>query len=279
MDKPTGQTEPKPETPLVKKWHIAGILTAAAILVLSLTAYILSSSKPANAPTQYTYNIINEFPHDTNAFTQGLVIDNGVLYEGTGLNGHSTLRRVELETGEVQQLYALSDEYFGEGITVFGDRIIQLTWQSHVGFVYNKNTFELLQNFTYPTEGWGITHDGTHLIMSDGTANLYFLDHETFERAGQISVTDAGSPVTKLNELEYIKGEIYANIWYEHKIAIINPQTGNIRAWIDLTGIAATENTSGGKVLNGIAYNANEDKLFVTGKKWSKLYEIQLTPQ
>ncbi len=264
---------------MLKKWHIASILTAIAVLALSLTAYILSSNRPANAPTQYTYTAINEFPHDTNAFTQGLVIDNNVLYEGTGLNGHSTLRRVELETGEVQQLYALSDEYFGEGITVFGDRIIQLTWQSHMGFVYNKTNFELLQNFTYPTEGWGITHDGTHLIMSDGTANLYFLDPETFERVGQISVNDAGSSVTKLNELEYIKGEIYANIWYEHKIAIINPQTGNIRAWIDLTGIAATENTSGGKVLNGIAYNANEDKLFVTGKKWSKLYEIQLIPQ
>jgi glutamine cyclotransferase len=264
---------------VLKKWHLASILAAIGILALSLTAYILLSSKPSNAPTQYTYTIINEFPHDTDAFTQGLVIDNGVLYEGTGLNGYSTLRRVELETGEVEQLYALSDGYFGEGITVFGDRIIQLTWQSHIGFVYNKNTFELLRNFTYSTEGWGITHDGTHLIMSDGTANLYLLDPETFEEVGQISVSDAGSPVTRLNELEYIKGEIYANIWYEQKIAVIHPQTGNVRAWIDLTVIGASENTSGGRVLNGIAYNANEDKLFITGKKWSKLYEIQLIPQ
>ena len=263
----------------MKKWQLASILTAVIILVFSLVALILLSNKPATTPTQYTYSIVNEFPHDTNAFTQGLVIDNGVLYEGTGLNGHSTLRRVDLETGEVLQLYALSNEFFGEGITVLGDRIIQLTWLSHKGFVYDKNSFELLQNFTYPTEGWGITHNGTHLIMSDGSANLYFLDPETFERVGQIAVNDAGSPVTELNELEYIKGEIYANIWYEKRIAIISPQTGTVRAWIDLTGIGATENTSGGRVLNGIAYNANEDRLFVTGKMWSKLYEIQLTPQ
>jgi glutamine cyclotransferase len=234
---------------------------------------------PANTPIQYTYTVVNEFPHDTNAFTQGLVIDHYVLYEGTGLTGHSTLRRVDLETGEVLQLYSLSNEFFGEGITVFGDKIIQLTWLSHTGFVYDKNSFELLQNFTYPTEGWGITHNGTHLIMSDGTANLYFLDPETFEGIGQIAVNDASTPVTKLNELEYIKGEIYANVWYEEKIAVINPQSGNVKAWIDLTGIGATENTGGGNVLNGIAYNANEDKLFVTGKKWSKLYEIQLIPQ
>lgn len=263
----------------MRKRHLTIIITATAILVISITAYILLSNKPAGTARQYTYTVVNEFPHDTNAFTQGLVIDNGVLYEGTGLNGQSTLRRVDLETGEVLQSYALSNEYFGEGITVFDDRIMQLTWQSHIGFVYDKTSFELLQNFTYPTQGWGITHDGTHLIMSDGTANLYFLDPETFEKVGQISVTDAGSPVTKLNELEYIKGEIYANVWLEEKIAVINPQTGNVRAWIDLTGIAAMENTGGGKVLNGIAYNADEDRLFVTGKMWAHLYEIQLVPQ
>jgi glutamine cyclotransferase len=263
----------------LKKWQLASILTAAAILILSLTAYILLSNKPANTSTQYTYSVVNEFPHDANAFTQGLVIDDGVLYEGTGLEGYSTLRRVELETGEVLQLYSLPTEFFGEGITVFGDKIIQLTWISHKGFVYDKNTFDLIQNFTYPTEGWGITHNGTHLIMSDGTANLYFLDPETFERVGQISVNDAGNPVTKLNELEYIKGEIYANVWLQDRIAIIDPKTGNVRAWIDLTGIGNSENTSINNVLNGIAYNANDDRLFVTGKMWSKLYEIQLIPQ
>jgi glutamine cyclotransferase len=262
----------------LKKWHLAGILTAATILVVSLVAFVLLSSKPANTPTQYTYNVVNASPHDTNAFTQGLVIDNGVLYEGTGLHGQSSLRRVELETGEILQLHALSNEFFGEGITVFGDKIIQLTWQSHKGFVYDKNTFDLLQNFTYPTEGWGITHNGTQLIMSDGTANLYFLNPETFETVGKIVVNDAG-PVTRLNELEYIKGEIYANIWQKEKIAIINPQTGNVRAWIDLTGIGNSENTDTDSVLNGIAHDTTENRLFVTGKMWSKLYEIQLIPQ
>ena len=263
----------------MKKWHLASILTTATILVLSLTVYILLSNNPVDKPTQYTCTVVNEFPHDTNAFTQGLVIDNGVLYEGTGLNGHSSLRRVDLETGEVLQLYNLSNEFFGEGITVFGDKIIQLTWLSHKGFVYNKNSFELIRNFNYTTEGWGITHNGTHLIMSDGTANLYFLDPETFVRVGQISVSDAGSLVTRLNELEYVKGEIYANVFLEEKIAVINPQTGNVRAWIDLTGIAATENTGGEKVLNGIAYNADQHRLFVTGKMWAHLYEILLIPQ
>jgi glutamine cyclotransferase len=262
----------------LKKWHLAGILTAATILVISLVAFVLLSNKPASTPTQYTYSVVNAFPHDTNAFTQGLVIDNGVLYEGTGLYGQSSLRRVQLETGEVLQLHALSNEFFGEGITVFGDKIIQLTWQSHKGFVYDKNSFDLLQNFSYPTEGWGITHNGTQLIMSDGTANLYFLDPETFERVGKIVVNDAG-PVTRLNELEYIKGEIYANIWQKEKIAIINPRTGNVRAWIDLTGIGDSESTDIDSVLNGIAYDANQDRLFVTGKMWSKLYEIQLIPQ
>ena len=263
----------------MKKWHLASIITTATILVISLVAFVLLSNKPANTTTQYTYNVVNEFPHDTNAFTQGLVIDNGVLYEGTGLNGHSTLRRVELETGEVLQLYELSNEFFGEGITVFGDKIIQLTWLSHKGFVYDKNSFELIQNFTYPTEGWGITHNGTHLIMSDGTANLYFLDPETFERLGKISVSDGAVPVIRLNELEYINGEIYANVWLRKEIAIINPQTGNVRAWIDLTGIASSETTNTSNVLNGIAYDADADRLFVTGKMWAKLYEIQLIPQ
>ncbi len=263
----------------MRKRQLAIILTATAVLILSLTAYILLSSKPADKSTQYTYAIINEYPHDTAAFTQGLVIDNGVLYEGTGLNGHSTLRRVDLETGEVLQLYELSDEFFGEGITVYGDKIIQLTWRSHKGFVYDKNTFELLQNFTYPTEGWGITHNGTHLIVSDGTANLCFLNPQTFQRLGKISVTDNGTPITRLNELEYINGEIYANIWLRKQIAIINPQTGNVRAWIDLTGIANSETTNSNNVLNGIAYDSEADRLFITGKMWSKLYEIQLIPQ
>ncbi len=226
-------------------------------------------------PLNYSYDITNVYPHDENAFTQGLVFEDGVLYESTGLYGQSTLRRVELDTGMVIQLYALPDQFFGEGITVFDDKIIQLTWRSNRGFVYDKHSFDLLQEFSYPTEGWGITHDGSSLIMSDGTATLYFLNPETFEKVNQIEVYDV-DPVTELNELEFINGEIYANIWKEDKIAIINPQSGHVTGWIDLEGIQDLENLDGSDVLNGIAYDAEEDRLFVTGKRWSQLFEINL---
>jgi glutamine cyclotransferase len=210
----------------VKKRHLVGLLIATLTLVLGSIILVSLNDRPANTPLHYTYNIANEYPHDKNAFTQGLVFDNGFLYEGTGLYGNSSLRRVELETGKILQLHALPNQFFGEGITIFDDKIIQLTWQSNKGFVYDKHSFELLQEFSYPTEGWGITHDGSRLIMSDGTANLYFLDPETFEKIGQVEIYDADTePVTELNELEYIQGDVYANIWGEEKIAIINPQT------------------------------------------------------
>ena len=199
------------------------------------------------------------------------------MYESTGLYGYSTLRRVKLETGEVLQCYALPDEYFGEGIAIVGDRIIQLTWLKNKGFVYDKHSFELLQEFSYFTEGWGITYDGNRLIMSDGTANLYFLDPQTFEKVGQVEVHET-APVTKINELEYIKGKVYANIWKEEKIAIINPQTGKVEGWIDLTGIQDLENQKSDEVLNGIAYDAREDRIFVTGKMWPHLFEIEIPP-
>jgi glutamine cyclotransferase len=206
------------------------------------------------------------------------VFNDGVLYEGTGLYGESTLRRVKLETGNVLKLINLSDQFFGEGVTVFEDKIIQLTWQSHKGFVYDKSSFELLQEFSYTTEGWGITHDDSQLIMSDGTTTLHFLNRETFEEIGTVDVNDNGTPVTRLNELEYIHGEVYANIWQTEKIAIINPQTGTVRAWIDMNGIRNWENLYAGDVLNGIAYDAAEDRLFVTGKLWSLLFQIELIP-
>jgi glutamine cyclotransferase len=240
-------------------------------LVIGSVILVLLNNRPP-------YKIVKVYPHDQNAFTEGLVIEKGVLYESTGLygNSNSTLRRIDLETGNVLQSYTLPDEFFGEGITVFGDRIIQLTWQSHKGFVYDKHSFELLQEFSYPTEGWGITNDGTQLIMSDGTANLYFLDPETFQKVGQIEVRDGNASVTNINELEYINGEVYANIWLTNKIAIINPQTGQVKAWIDLTGIYTQENNDPNSVLNGIAYDAEADRLFVTGKLWSQLFEIKL---
>ncbi len=264
----------------MKKRHLAGILIGAVLLVLSAFTLILLSNSPVNTePVHYTYNAVNVYPHNETAYTEGLVFEDGVLYESTGLYGHSTLRRVELETGNTLQLYTLPNDLFGEGITIFDDKIIQLTWLSNRGFVYDKHSFKLLQEFDYPTQGWGITHDGSKLIMSDGTATLHFLDPETFTQIGQVEVYDPDTgPVTMLNELEYIHGKIYANIWQEEKIAIINPQTGQVTGWVDLEGIYDTENLGTGNVLNGIAYDEEGDRLFVTGKRWLQLFEISLIP-
>ena len=260
----------------MKKRYLTAILIVAVALVVGSVMRVLLNDKPVDTtPVNYTYEVINVYPHDSNAFTQGLVIEDGVLYEGTGLTGESTLRRVDLETGDILQIHELPSNLFGEGITVFGDSVIQLTWQSHEGFVYDKDSFELLQEFSYPTEGWGITTDGNRLIMSDGTANLYFLDPETFEKVGQVEVHDNGT-VTNLNELEYINGKVYANIWLTDKIAIIDPNTGQVTGWIDLTGIYTQENSNPDSVLNGIAYDAEGERLFVTGKFWSQLFQIKL---
>jgi glutamine cyclotransferase len=195
--------------------------------------------------------------------------------------GQSTLRKVDPETGEVQQRYDLSPDFFGEGITIFGDKLYQLTWQSHVGFVYDKDSFELLQTFSYPTEGWGLTHDGERLIMSDGTANLYFWDPETLQEIDRVEVRDQqGQPITQLNELEYIEGEVYANVWRTDQIVRINPDTGQVLGWITLSGLLSTADLAQPvDVLNGIAYDAETERLFITGKWWPKLFEIELTPQ
>lgn len=262
----------------MKKRRLLSLLLIIGALAVSIILFVALTEKPTEfKPVYYTYSIVNTYHHDENAFTQGLVYENGSLYESTGLYGDSTLRRVNLETGEVLQLYTLPDSYFGEGITIFDDKIIQLTWRENKSFVYDKHSFELLQEFNYSTEGWGITYDGNRLIMSDGTANLYFLDPETFEKVGQVEVHET-APVTKINELEYINGKVYANIWMEEKIAIINPQTGQVEGWIDLNGIQNIENQNMDKVLNGIAYDAVEDRLFVTGKRWPHLFEIKLIP-
>lgn len=222
----------------------------------------------------YSYNIVNTYPHDPAAFTQGLVFDNNRLYEGTGLRGQSSLRKVELETGKIIKMYELPQKYFGEGITLYKDRIIQLTWQSHTGFVYDKDTFTVLKEFSYSTEGWGITHDGNTFIMSDGTSTLYFLDFETFEIVRTLDVYD-DEPVTRLNELEYINGEIYANVWLTDRIAIISPDTGKVTGWIELEGLLPAGDQQP-DVLNGIAYDVDNDRLFVTGKLWPYLFEIDL---
>ena len=227
----------------------------------------------------YSYKVVHIYPHDRNALTQGLVYENGFLYEGTGLYGHSTLRKVELSTGDVIQIREISAQFFGEGVTICENRLIQLTWQSNIGLVYDKNTLELLQTFSYPTEGWGITYDGEHLIMSDGTSTLHFLDPYTFKKTGQIEVFDNKGPVNGINELEYVKGEIYANIWQTDYIARISPETGRVIAWIDLKGLLTSEDLSKPvDVLNGIAYDKKDDRLFVTGKFWPKIFEIVLIP-
>ncbi|MFN2227209.1 MAG: glutaminyl-peptide cyclotransferase [Anaerolineae bacterium] len=229
--------------------------------------------------TSYSYRVINEYPHDPGAFTQGLVYHEGILYEGTGLWGSSSLRRVALETGEVLQIHDLAAEYFGEGIALVGDRIWQITWREQTAFLYDRETFEQLNTFRYPTEGWGLTYDGTQLIMSDGSANLYFRDPETFELLGQVQVHDDQGPVVRLNELEYIDGQVYANVWQTDRIAIINPASGQVSAWIDLTGLLNPEDyVEPVDVLNGIAYDAANERLFVTGKLWPKLFEIELVP-
>jgi glutamine cyclotransferase len=266
----------------VKNRKLLGLSATIAIIVFSAVLIVLLTNKPANSepingPITYSYTIVNRYPHDENAFTEGLLFDNGVLYESTGLKGSSSLRRVELETGKILQSYTLPSDYFGEGITIFNDKIIQLTWQEHIGFVYDKQSFALLQNFTYPTEGWGITTDGSQLIMSDGTSTLYFLDPVTFQRTGQVEVHDNGT-VENLNELEYIHGKIYANIWLEEKIAIIDPSTGQVEGWINLNGLNP-EHQDTVNVLNGIAYDATNDRLFVTGKNWPTLFEIKLKSQ
>jgi glutamine cyclotransferase len=235
---------------------------------------------PSDTVTAYTYRVVNSYPHDPDAFTQGLVFEDSVLYEGTGLYGNSTLRKVDLKIGAILQVHELPARFFGEGITIYGDKIIQLTWLSNVGYVHNKESFELLREFNYPTEGWGITHDGTHLIMSDGTSTLHFLDPESYKEVHRVKVLDSGSPVTALNELEYVQGIIYANVWRTDRIAMIAPSTGEVAGWIDLTGLLSEEDrTQRVDVLNGIAYDAEDDRLFVTGKWWPKLFEIELIPE
>jgi glutamine cyclotransferase len=197
--------------------------------------------------------------------------------KGRGCGGSRRCAKVDLQTGQVLQIHSLPSEIFGEGIAVWGDRIIQLTWQHRKGFVYDRETFTLLREFSYPTEGWGITHDGTRLIMSDGSATLFVWDPETLQEIGRIEVRDDKGPVVRLNELEYIRGLIYANVWQTDRIAIIRPDDGRIVGWIDLSGLLAPEDRHARvDVLNGIAYDAEGDRLFVTGKYWPKLFQIRV---
>jgi len=225
---------------------------------------------------QYDYKVINSYPHDRNAFTQGLEFYKGYLYEGTGLNGQSSLRKVNLKDGKIIKKQMLADKYFGEGITIYKDNIYQLTWKSGIGFIYNLD-FKLINKFTYNYQGWGLTHNKDHLIVSDGTNTIRFLDPQTLEVVRKIKVTKNNKKVININELEYIKGKIYANIWQKNYIVIINPENGRITAIVDLEKIINPKNYDYNlNVLNGIAYDSENDRLFVTGKLWPKIFEIKI---
>ena len=256
---------------------VAVLFIVIVLILVSASVIFLLNMETTESVSQYTYSIVKTFPHDQNAFTEGLFYANGFLYESTGLTGASTLRRVDLTSGKVLQQVSLPKQYFGEGIALVNETIFQLTYKSNIGFIYDKNSFSLVGNFSYPTEGWGLTFDGKRLIMSDGSDSLYFLDPKTQQKIGQIQVHDGNASVFNLNELEYVNGDIYANIFEDAKIAIINPGTGQVISWIDLSGLQQVYGASG--VLNGIAYNIDGNKLLVTGKNWSKLFEIELVPQ
>jgi len=223
------------------------------------------------------YRVVHSYPHDAKAFTQGLVYADGHLYESTGIEGRSSLRMVDVETGRVLQELPVPKPYFAEGLTTWGSTLIQLTWQSHVAFVYDRFSFRQLRTQSYTGEGWGLTTDGKALILSDGTARLRFLDPVTFREVRSITVKDHGRPVIQLNELEMVKGEIYANVWHSDRIARIAPATGKVLGWIDLAGLLPPRERSDPEaVLNGIAYDAAHDRLFVTGKLWPRLFEINV---
>jgi len=247
------------------------------VLVLLLLAASLAA---AQEPQLYGYRVVNTYPHEITAFTQGLIYRDGELWEGTGKNGLSRLARIDLESGERKQTVQLADRYFGEGIEMIGDRIYQLTWRAHMVFVYDRANLEQLETHYNAREGWGLAFDGEHLILSDGSASLQFIDPEGFVPVRAIEVTVRGQPLNLLNELEYIDGEIWANVWQTDFIVRIDPASGVVNSIVDLTGLAArTDLGSSEAVLNGIAWDSENRRLFVTGKHWANLFEIELTEQ
>ncbi len=253
---------------------LVGCSVLAAVVVVLVLVF-----RPAGPPPVYTYTVVNTYPHDRTAYTQGLVWHDGAFFESTGLYGQSSLRRVSLETGDVLQRREIPAQYFAEGLALVDDRLIQLTWQSHIGFVYDAASFELLDDFPYLTEGWGLAYNGEHLVMSDGTATLRFLDPTTLAQQHTLLVRDGDIPVTSLNELEVIDGEIWANVYQTDRIARISQRTGSVTGWIDLTGLLAPEDRlQRVDVLNGIAWDAENERIYVTGKLWPKLFEISVQP-
>ncbi|WP_295456379.1 glutaminyl-peptide cyclotransferase [uncultured Thiodictyon sp.] len=260
-------------------WFLAPVSTLRSLGFARLGALCLLAGCSAAQPPLaecYRCEVVNSFPHDTNAFTQGLAYCDGELYEGMGLNGRSSIRRVELATGTVLQQHDLPWRYFGEGITLWGDKLIQLTWTARTGFIYDRRSFRLLSSFSYPTDGWGLTHDDTRLVMSDGSATLYFREPDTFAETGRIRVTDGGAPVSNLNALEFIRGEIWASVWQQYRIARISPASGQVLSWIDISGLLSPLDRLLAGSPNGIAYDDKTDRIFVTGKRWPKVFEIRV---
>jgi glutaminyl-peptide cyclotransferase len=256
---------------------------AFAFVLAAVGLFLLGQSSVRGhgaRPPEYTFNIVQTFPHDPSAFTQGLAYRDGFLYEGTGLNGHSSLRKVRLETGEVVERTDLAPEFFGEGITLLKNEVIQLTWQSQTGFVYSLTDFHLLRQFSYPGEGWGLATDGREVFMSDGSPEIRVLDSETFAEKRRFTVHDGSTRIRELNELEFVDGELFANIWQTDRIARISPQSGAVIGWIDLKGLLSpVYRLESGAVLNGIAYDPARKRLFVTGKLWPNVFEIRLVPK
>ena len=248
------------------------------LALLSLLAQAPAVPPASSRVPVYKYTIVHAYPHDPDAFTEGLEYHDGFLYESTGLNGRSSIRKVKLETGEVLQNRNISKDYFGEGITFWRDNLFELTWSSEIAFVYDAKTFTSKTSFNYKGEGWALTHNADSLIMSDGTAELRFLDPVTFKERRRVTVTDGGVPIKYVNELEWVKGEIFANIYTTDYIARIDPASGRVTGWIDVRGMLPGQN-NGNTVPNGIAYDAAHDRLFVTGKNWAKLFEITLSPR
>ena len=252
-------------------------LKQSQILLFLLFWAVHPLSQAQEQVVRYGYNILNTYPHNINSFTQGLVYHEGYLFEGTGKNGQSNLSKINLEDGEVLMSKNMSQRYFGEGIEIVGDKIYQLTWQSHLVFVHDKTTFESIESHYNATQGWGLAYDGSHLILSDGTATLQFMDPETFAPLRKVEVKLAGNAINQLNELEYINGEIWANVWQTDFILRIDPQSGEVNSIVDLTGLSEqTQLGSSEAVLNGIAWDAEAERLFVTGKHWAHLFEIEL---
>ena len=290
MAKKTATKNVKAEKPKANAVTMA-VIAAAAMIALALIYFLLirpdsgppatssnANRPPANAPAKLdAYEIVNSYPHDPEAFLQGLVwYDNG-FYEGTGLEGHSTLRRVEFPTGKVAKSISLAPDLFGEGVALVGDRLVQLTWKAQRGFVYDRDSFKLLREFHYNTEGWGITYDGKNLVMSDGTSTLTYLDPETFQPVRRLNVTWNGRAQDQLNELEYIEGEIWANVWQQNYILRIDPETGRVKSYLDMKNLFPPQLRTGNEdVLNGIAYDPQAKRIFVSGKLWPRIFEIRL---